>query len=74
MRIRVIRGATVRARAALEFTRGSVPTLGPLLSFGLPNPVMAEGIAAALVIGLLAAILPAAAALRSSVLDTLHPV
>ena len=65
---------TLLARAALEWARGSVPALGPLLSFGLPRPVMAEGIGASLAIGLAAALAPAAAALRSSVVDALRAV
>ncbi|MFI5352119.1 MAG: ABC transporter permease [Candidatus Binatales bacterium] len=65
---------TLLARAALGWARGSVPALGPLLSFGLPRPVMAEGIGASLAIGLAAALAPALAALRSSVVDALRAV
>ena len=65
---------TLLADLALGWARGSMPALGPLLSFGLPRPVMAEGIGASLVIGLAAAAAPAAAALRSSVVDALRGV
>ncbi len=65
---------TLFARAALGWARGSVPALGPILSFGLPAAVMGEGIAASIVIGLVAALAPALAALRLSVVDTLRRV
>ncbi len=65
---------TILADAALEWARGSMPALGPILSFGLPRPVMAEGIAASIVIGMVAALAPAAAALRSSVVNALRGI
>jgi putative ABC transport system permease protein len=65
---------TILARVVMGLARGSVPALGPLLSFGLPAGVMAEGIMAAIVIGLFAAIAPALAALRANVVDTLRHV
>ena len=65
---------TLFARAVLGWARGSVPALGPILSFGLPTAVMGEGITASIVIGLVAALAPALAALRSGVADTLRRV
>jgi putative ABC transport system permease protein len=65
---------TMMAYEGLFLARGSVPTLGPLLSFGLPGMVMAEGIAAALAMGLFAAVAPGVAALRSSVAETLRRI
>jgi putative ABC transport system permease protein len=65
---------TLIARETLGWARGSVPALGPLLSFGLPAAVMGEGVGAALLIGVVAALGPAAAALRYQVVDTLRGV
>lgn len=45
-----------------------------LLSFGLPAPVMAAGLAVAVAVGLAAGILPAIRATHSTVLDGLHRV
>jgi putative ABC transport system permease protein len=64
----------VVAAAALDRARGFVPSFGPLLSFGLPAPVMAGGLAVAVAVGLAAGILPAIRATHSSVLDGLRRV
>ena len=56
----------------LNGIRGYVPALGPLLSFGLPGPMMAAGVAAALSIGLIAGGIPAFFAVRRPVVDSLR--
>ncbi|HYB90369.1 MAG TPA: FtsX-like permease family protein [Candidatus Binataceae bacterium] len=65
---------TLIARVGLGLMRGMAPSLGPLLSFGLPGAVAAEGLAAALAIGLGAALLPALAPLRIPVVDSLRAI
>ncbi len=62
----------VAAWAFLAWVRGPIPALGPLLSFGLPFPVMVGGFAVALAIGLTAGVMPAIGAVRSSVVDALR--
>lgn len=64
----------VVAATALDQARGFVPSFGPLLSFGLPAPVMAAGLAVAVTVGLAAGILPAIRATHSTVLDGLRRV
>jgi putative ABC transport system permease protein len=63
---------TLAANAALNFARGAVPTLGPLLSFGLPRQVMVGGIVMALGIGIGAALAPALRPLRGAVAQSLR--
>ena len=65
---------TLIARVGLGLVRGTVPSLGPLLSFGLPGAVAAAGLAAALAIGLVAALLPAVTPLRIPVVDSLRGI
>jgi ABC-type antimicrobial peptide transport system permease subunit len=60
------------ADVLLEEMRGFVPALGPLLSFGLPLPVMAGGLMVAVVVGLLAGLIPAIAAVRVGVTDSIR--
>ena len=62
------------AATMLDRVRGFVPSFGPLLSFGLPAPVMAAGLGVAVAVGLTAGILPAIRATHSTVLDGLHRV
>lgn len=62
------------ATVALNQARGFVPSFGPLLSFGLPAPVMAAGLGVAVAVGLTAGILPAIRATHSTVLDGLRRV
>jgi putative ABC transport system permease protein len=58
----------------LHRIRGAFPSLGPLLSFGLPPEVMAGGLVIAVAIGFAAGLLPAISTARSSVVATLHRV
>jgi len=60
------------AAAMLERARGFVPTLGPLLSFGLPHIVMAGGLGVALVVTLGAGLLAAIQTVRGPVLASLR--
>ncbi|MGA7871476.1 MAG: FtsX-like permease family protein [Candidatus Binatus sp.] len=62
------------AATMLDRVRGFIPSFGPLLSFGLPVPVMAAGLAVAVAVGLAAGILPAIRATHSTVLDGLRRV
>lgn len=65
---------TAVAMLLLEQARGFVPALGPLLSFGLPRPVMAGGLGVAVAVGLLAGVAPAIGAMRSTVSDAFRLV
>jgi len=56
---------TLIATALMEKARGFFPSLGPLLSFGLPTPVMVGGFAMAVMVGVLAGIAPALPTVRS---------
>ncbi|HYA34571.1 MAG TPA: FtsX-like permease family protein, partial [Candidatus Binataceae bacterium] len=56
---------TIIATALLERARGFFPSLGPLLSFGLPTPVMMGGFAVAVMVGVLAGVAPALPAVRA---------
>ncbi len=62
------------AATALDQARGFVPSFGPLLSFGIPPPVMAAGLAVAVAVGLAAGILPAIRVTHATVLDGLRRV
>lgn len=62
------------AATALDQVRGFVPSFGPLLSFGIPAPVMAAGLAVAVAVGLAAGILPAIRATHSTVLEGLRRI
>jgi putative ABC transport system permease protein len=62
------------AAILLSEARGYVPALGPLLSFGLPRPVMAGGLAVAVTVGLAAGIAPVVGALRATVCEALRRV
>jgi putative ABC transport system permease protein len=62
------------AATMLDRVRGFVPSFGPLLSFGLPAPVIAAGLGVAVAVGLTAGILPAIRATHSTVLDGLRRV
>ncbi len=62
------------AAEMLDRARGFFPTLGPLLSFGLPAPVMLGGLAAAVAIGIVAGILPTLGVTRLSAVDGLRRV
>jgi putative ABC transport system permease protein len=64
----------VVAATALDQIRGFVPSFGPLLSFGLPAPVIATGLGVAVAVGLAAGITPAIRATRSTVLEGLRRV
>jgi putative ABC transport system permease protein len=64
----------IAADAVLGWIRGSVPALGPILSFGLPRPLMAAGISVALAIAILAAVAPAVATLRASLAQAMRHV
>ena len=70
-------GGIVGATAAaliLDLVRGSVPALGPALSYGMPSPIMLGGIAMALSIGALSALAPTLAALRTPVYQSMRAV
>jgi putative ABC transport system permease protein len=56
------------------FTLGGDPTHGFLPFFYLPNPAILLGIGMAFVVGILAGILPATAAMRLRVVDALRRV
>jgi putative ABC transport system permease protein len=62
------------AREVLNQIRGFFPAFGPLLSFGLPTPVMADGLGVAVAVGLIAGLAPAIAAVRSTVVEGLRRV
>ena len=62
------------AAEMLHQARGFFPTLGPLLSFGLPAPVMAGGLAVAVGIGIAAGIVPTIGVTRLSAVDGLRRV
>jgi hypothetical protein len=62
------------AALSLDQARGFIPSFGPLLSFGLPVPVMAAGLGVAVAVGLSAGTLPAIRSIHSSVLDGLRRV
>jgi putative ABC transport system permease protein len=62
------------AALSLDQARGFIPSFGPLLSFGLPVPVMAAGLGVAVAVGLSASTLPAIRSIHSSVLDGLRRV
>ncbi|MCK6553470.1 ABC transporter permease [Candidatus Binatia bacterium] len=63
-------GATGMLRAAA----GANPTLGPLGSFIITAPVVANGLFLSLVVGMLAGVVPAWGAARKSVVTALHEV
>jgi putative ABC transport system permease protein len=66
---------TLLASAGMNAARGMTGVLGPALSVGVPYPVMLGGIAMAMLIGIISALVPTIAALRSSVASSLrHPV
>jgi putative ABC transport system permease protein len=62
------------AAEMIDRARGFFPTLGPLLSFGLPAPVMIGGLATAIAIGIAAGILPTIGVTRLSAMDGLRRV
>ncbi|HYB89696.1 MAG TPA: FtsX-like permease family protein [Candidatus Binataceae bacterium] len=62
------------ACALMDQLRGFFPTFGPLLSFGLPAPVMGGGLAIAIAVGLIAGVAPAIGTIRSSVAGALRKV
>ena len=65
---------TLGAALALNIARGAVPVLGPALSVGMPYPIMIGGIAMALIIGMVAAVAPTVAALRSPVYESIRQI
>jgi putative ABC transport system permease protein len=65
---------TLAATLALNVARGAVPVLGPALSVGMPYPIMIGGVAMALVIGVVSAVVPTIAALRSPVYESLRQI
>lgn len=62
------------AAVVLGQVRGYVPSLGPLLSFGLPSPVIATGLAMAVGVGLAAGIIPVIRATQSTVTEGLRRI
>ncbi len=62
------------AAGVLGQVRGYVPSLGPLLSFGLPSPVIATGLAMAVGVGLAAGIIPVIRATQSTVTEGLRRI
>jgi putative ABC transport system permease protein len=66
-------GVAVAAMALYQI-RGFVPSFGPLLSFGLPAPVIAAGLGVAVAVGLAAGISPAIRATHSTVLEGLRRI
>jgi len=65
---------TMASALILSLVRGTVPALGPALSTGMPYPLIFGGIAMALGIGLLSALIPTLLALRSPVYQSLREV
>ena len=65
---------TVAAALILNLARGMVPALGPALNRGIPNQAVIGGVAMALVIGVLSALPPTLAAIRSPVHQSLREV
>lgn len=65
---------TSLAAFGLDFVRGAVPSVGPMLSFGLPDPVILGGIAMALFIGTTAALAPASSMLRAPMYQSIRAV
>jgi putative ABC transport system permease protein len=63
---------TLLASAGVNAARGATGVLGPALSVGVPFPVMLGGIAMAMSIGIISALVPTIAALRSSVASSLR--
>jgi putative ABC transport system permease protein len=59
----------IGAAELLHQARGFFPTLGPLLSFGLPTAVMVSGLAVAVAIGIAAGIIPTLGVTRLSAVD-----
>lgn len=64
----------VVAAELLDQVRGFVPALRPLLSFGLPAPVMVAGLAVAVLIGLAGGLAPALSIVHATILDALSRV
>lgn len=64
----------IGAAEMLHQARGFFPTLGPLLSFGLPLPVMVGGLAVAVAIGIAAGIIPTLGITRLSAVDGMRRV
>jgi putative ABC transport system permease protein len=64
----------VAAALILDVVRGGVPALGPALNRGMPFPITLSGIAMALIIGVLSALAPTLAALRTPVYQSLREV
>ena len=67
-------GGTIGIAVCKLFTLGGDPTHGFLPYFRLPGPAIVLGIGIALTVGVLAGILPAAAAMRLRVVDALRRV
>ena len=65
---------TALSALTLELVRGAVPALGPALSSRMPYPMMIAGVAMALGVGLLSALTPTLAALRTPVYQSLREV
>lgn len=65
---------TLASALILNVVRGAVPALGPALSSGMPFPLMIGGVAMALGIGVLSALPPTLAALRTPVYQSLRDV
>jgi len=62
------------AAGLMDQLRGFFPTFGPLLSFGLPAPLMGGGLAIAVAVGLVAGVAPAIGAVRASAAGGLRSV
>jgi putative ABC transport system permease protein len=65
---------TLAASLLLSTIRGAVPALGVALSQGMPYPLMLGGVAMALAIGGLSALVPTLAALRAPVYQSMREV
>lgn len=65
---------TLASALILGLMRGRVSALGPALSIGMPYPIMLGGVAMALGIGTLSALVPTLAALRTPVHQSLREV
>jgi putative ABC transport system permease protein len=65
---------TLAAALVMNFVRGAVPALGAALSTGMPYPIMLGGVLIALCVGLLSALAPTMAALRTPVHQSLREV
>jgi len=63
---------TIVAATSLTVARGSVAALGEVLAFGMPLQIVAGGIAIAMALGVVAALIPAVGVLRGPVHESIR--